>query len=1092
MIDWLVVWGVTQAVGFVFKPILEELAKDAAKDYVKDFFKSCLSNVLRFPKQEPIQIATGKAITEFLKLIQQELEDADLDNITILQYRYFLEEFIKNKTVADILGSAFQTDYIDTQTLKQIWEYLQLKTLPDDFNWEKLAKRYLKKVKAIIQETPELRDILDSQNLDKIAAVVPVQPDFDLLKHQEGIRERYGNLNLESLDTTGCAYNALKLWNIFVPQNVRECQEYLPQVYELPKDYFRQLKERGELDDEISLDDLEQRRQLYCQQSIQSVLEVVQNPDINYLVILGDPGSGKSTLLQFIALNWAQLSPKELPDYPIPLLIELRTYNREKQEKQCKSILEFFNEGNVICQLPQQELHSRLQQGDFLVMFDGLDEVFDPAQRDEVITDIHRFTNDYPKIRAIVTSRVIGYKAQRLRDAEFRHFMLQDLEDEQIEAFIQNWHNLTFKDEADKTRKRDRLKKAIANSSAIRELAGNPLLVTMMAILNRNQELPRDRAELYNQASRVLLHQWDIERALLDEKIDPVTIDYRDKQEMLRRVAFFMQGNAQGLAGNLISREDLERILTEYLREIVSDARTIARALIEQLRSRNFILCYVGSDFYAFVHRTFLEYFCAWEFVWQFEKARSLTEEDLVQVYVEHWREEASHEVLRLMAGMLDTKFIGRVLECLMAQEGEADKFMNVFLAAECLAEVRTRHPVTNIADELFTMVEGLTRYDLSYYYDFSDEEETKLVQDIRTKAVKTFANTWEERPDTLSWLKTKAHSDQNWNVRDAAVRELARAYKDDPETLSFLKTKAHSDDDGLVRCAAVRELARGYKDDPATLSFLKTKAHSDDDGLVRRAAVIELARAYKDDPDTLSFLKTLAQSDDYGLVRCAAVIELARAYKDDPDTLSFLKTKAHSDQNWNVRDAAVRELARGYKDDPATLTILKTLAQSDESGDVRRAAVVELARGYKDDPDTLSILKTLAQSDQDGYVRCAAVIELARAYKNDPETLTILKTLAQSDQDEDVRGGAVRELARAYKDDPELLALFCDRALNDPFEREDKWQENPRQTALAGLLRNYLNHPQTLPLLRDRALNDPDEQLREWAKKQLEKFDND
>jgi predicted NACHT family NTPase len=29
-------------------------------------------------------------------------------------------------------------------------------------------------------------------------------------------------------------------------------------------------------------------------------------------------------------------------------------------------------------------------------MFDGLDEVFDPAQREEVITDIHRFTNDYP------------------------------------------------------------------------------------------------------------------------------------------------------------------------------------------------------------------------------------------------------------------------------------------------------------------------------------------------------------------------------------------------------------------------------------------------------------------------------------------------------------------------------------------------------------------------------------------------------------------------------------------------------------------------------------------------------------------------
>jgi predicted NACHT family NTPase len=73
-----------------------------------------------------------------------------------------------------------------------------------------------------------------------------------------------------------------------------------------------------------------------------------------------------------------------------------------------------------------------------------LDEVFDPVQREEVITDIHRFTNDYPNVRVIVTSRIIGYKPQRLRDAEFRHFMLQDLESEQIQDFIYRWHELTF------------------------------------------------------------------------------------------------------------------------------------------------------------------------------------------------------------------------------------------------------------------------------------------------------------------------------------------------------------------------------------------------------------------------------------------------------------------------------------------------------------------------------------------------------------------------------------------------------------------------------------------------------------------------
>ena len=65
--DWLAIWGVTQAVGFVFKPILEDLAKDAAKDYAKDFFKTSLGNVIKgLTNKEPLQKATGKAIKEFL------------------------------------------------------------------------------------------------------------------------------------------------------------------------------------------------------------------------------------------------------------------------------------------------------------------------------------------------------------------------------------------------------------------------------------------------------------------------------------------------------------------------------------------------------------------------------------------------------------------------------------------------------------------------------------------------------------------------------------------------------------------------------------------------------------------------------------------------------------------------------------------------------------------------------------------------------------------------------------------------------------------------------------------------------------------
>jgi hypothetical protein len=74
------------------------------------------------------------------------------------------------------------------------------------------------------------------------------------------------------------------------------------------------------------------------------------------------------------------------------------------------------------------------------------------------------------------------------------------------------------------------------------------------------------------------------------------------------------------------------------------------------------------------------------------------------------------------------------------------------------------------------------------------------------------------------------------------------------------------------------------------------------------------------------------------------------------------------------------------------------------------------------------------------------------------------------------VRYAAVQELARGWKDDPELFELLCDVAINDPFDREYDWQDNPRQTALAAMIELYPDRPQTLELVRDRAQNDSDE----------------
>jgi hypothetical protein len=170
MVDWLLVWGVNTVAGFVFTEVLAPLAKGALEDYVKDFFKDSIKDFTGLFQKDTLQTVVGKALKEFLQLVQQELEDAELSEEQLPAYTTPFNQFINNKSVKEILGSAFQYNCraIDTKKLSQTWYQLDLISLPQGFDWEKVGKRYLKKVKAIIRESDELRTILDSQNIEAI------------------------------------------------------------------------------------------------------------------------------------------------------------------------------------------------------------------------------------------------------------------------------------------------------------------------------------------------------------------------------------------------------------------------------------------------------------------------------------------------------------------------------------------------------------------------------------------------------------------------------------------------------------------------------------------------------------------------------------------------------------------------------------------------------------------------------------------------------------------------------------------------------------------------------------------------------------
>lgn len=625
MLEWLAVSTGVELGKLVLDQVLD-LSKPVLEGYVEDFFKDCLDGGVARLKASQLKPAMATAIGVFIQRFIKELQFNDVPDTSIdHHYRAALKRFVQDQAVRPLLGKAFETGCkkLDHSQLQEVWtnHYQQSgwQFPAEEFDWQGVTKEYILAVKGIIKADAELRGILESDLLEAIAHnTTQLSPGFDVTTYRKSLQASYGYLKLYTLDSTD-GTDAVRLWRMFIEPRVREA---LPPIrYDLPLDLKRQLLDAGDLETDLSPAALASYRREYFQQPARKVLAVVAG--VQHAVILGDPGSGKSTLLQFLVLDWVEGKTEALP-----LLIELREYALA----QSTGFLNFLHSGSgANWQFDQQQLHQYLLENPTLVMFDGLDEVFDRPAQATIIDDIIRFAQCYPQARVLVTSRIIGYhkyNAEKFKHAGFHQFTIQALNTTEIHTFIDRWYDLSMGDDPDKVRLKQRLKDAITNSKAIRNLADNPLLVTMMNLLNREKEegLPRNKIDLYDQASELLLHRWDFEfkHDLKDPRWSkyPVEVDHRDKQAMLRQVAYSIQESAHGLSGNLISKEDLQNCLKSYLKNVLEapSAPSIAKLLIEQLHRRDSVLCYYGCESYGFVHRTFLEYFCAVEIVHRFEK----------------------------------------------------------------------------------------------------------------------------------------------------------------------------------------------------------------------------------------------------------------------------------------------------------------------------------------------------------------------------------------------------------------------------------------------------------------------------------------
>ncbi|MFI6852425.1 HEAT repeat domain-containing protein [Streptomyces sp. NPDC050416] len=955
---------------------------------------------------------------------------------------------------------------------------------------------------------------IENQYVQQTVETVPSPEETDqaLRRYATRIRETYGRLDLEVLiPTEEGEHPPVGLDEVFVAPAVRAD----PPPVELPRDIRQRLVDCGEwpssLPPGLEREALDRARQAYAERPARDVLEVLAGPHEDRLVLLGDPGAGKSTLARHLALT---LTGAVRPDDPlaaldgrVPLVVELREYAAgEWRERTFEDFLEHLHTTKGMAP-PYPVTERILAEGRAVVVFDGLDELFEPAAREQVGHRIADFAGRYQQagVRVVVTSRVIGYRRGVLERAGFAHYMVQDLSRQQIELFARQWYATAYPhDEERAARLCRRLTEAVGHSRPVGELAGNPLLLTILAIIGRRRELPRDRQGVYRHAVAVLVAHWDEHAKHLRGPTDLEALSYlgdEDRHELLRLVARHMQDGEGGIAGNHIHQDELLATFKEYLSEQyelpVAQAVSAARTMVRQFRERNFILSHYGGGVYGFVHRAFLEYLAAVDIDRRYTREREWTREEFVEeVFARHAQDPAWHEVLLLLVGQIGEREAGAVIDRLLEMHRRrAQPDWNtalLVLAVRALAEVRRIGVLAGQSRAVVDALVAVMEQTDSSFSPIGGMEETLAT-------LRTFPPHWRGRPRFLRWFHLRGQFGSQslsgpyasvlyqdsviprimagWTlaspVQAALVEELADRWGTERDVRELLRTCAVAGRSEQVRSTALKALAELGTDVEDVNELLADRSVADPSLRIRALALSHRGDSASD-KGLWAPIAALAVSAGDKYQRHQALSALAKYRSDDPEVRELLCRRAVEDPDSYVRRQALSHLG-GLLDDERVAALMRSRAVEDPDASVRHTALSRLTR-HSGEPD---LARRLAVEDPYWFVRSNALFSLRNIHGDDPATWELARLRAVEDPDERARGTACIVLGQTAGSQPGTAEFLRERAVVDP-------EPEAREDALYGLVSLNADEPSTWELVRELAVGDTDGVVRAGALKHL------
>ncbi|HZM81263.1 MAG TPA: NACHT domain-containing protein [Candidatus Limnocylindrales bacterium] len=241
-------------------------------------------------------------------------------------------------------------------------------------------------------------------------------------------------------------------------------------------------------------------------------------------VVLGDPGAGKSTLVARLA----HLLATDDNEQRVPFVLALRTLSSQFKRglRPIKDYLKGVASVRHNVEFDDHEVEYLLLHGRAIVILDGLDEVVDLALRGSIIELIESFSNLYPLVTILVTSRRVGYSRQQppmsadalaaspavaFDSREFPIVEVLHFDHEQVGHYVAKWFALD-----DRDNEQHSLGAAfLRESRSVADLRSNPLLLSLLcATYSSEQAIPRNRALLYEHCALMVFNKWDSIRGI--------------------------------------------------------------------------------------------------------------------------------------------------------------------------------------------------------------------------------------------------------------------------------------------------------------------------------------------------------------------------------------------------------------------------------------------------------------------------------------------------------------------------------------------------------------------------------------------------